>query len=254
MNIIDIIKRIYFIYIVMKCGGNSSFINMNRLLKCLIISFLFAAAGCSGARGTSSLGFLTPTFEPTQAARITPSSFEPITTPAPSPTTSPQSSTDSLITSRCSLLDSYDLANLYTTHTEVVLPTPQVSQVNHVAFSTQSVSADEISCVYYVFHLPGSVNEQVLQVSYWVDTPARATPAAWAQVWTEASSSASQAISGIGQGAFYEAGKLTFKKGDFYVTIEVVGTSDTLNTSTPAGLTDQLKIEKQIALDALKNF
>jgi hypothetical protein len=247
MNIIDIIKRIYFIYIVIKYGGNSSFINMNRLLKCLLISFLFAAAGCSGARGTSSLGLLTPTSEPTQAARITPSSFEPITTPVPG-------STDSLITSRCSLLDSYNLASLYTTHTEVILPTPQVSQVNHAIFSTQSISADEISCVYYVFHLPGSVNEQVLQVSYWVDTPARATPTAWAQVWTDASSSASQAISGIGQGAFYEAGKLTFKKGDFYVTIEVVGTSDTLNTSTPAGLTDQLKIEKQVALDALKNF
>jgi hypothetical protein len=231
----------------MKYGGNSSFINMNRLLKYLIISLFFAAAGCSGARSTSSPGLLTPTSEPTQATRITPSPSGPIATPN-------QSSTDSLITSRCSLLDSYDLANLYTTHTEVVLPTPQVSQVNHVAFSTQSVSADEISCVYYVFHMPGSVNEQVLQVSYWVDTPARATPAAWAKVWTEASSSASQAISGIGEGAFYEAGKLTFKKGDFYVTIEVVGTSDTLNTSTPAGMADQLKIEKQVALDALKNF
>ncbi len=195
---------------------------MNRVLKFIVISILFAAAGCSGARGTSSPSLVTPT--------------------------------SSLITSTCSLLNSYDLASLYTTHTEVIRPTPQVSQVNHSVFSTQNVSADEISCVYYVFHLPGSATGQVLQVSYWVDTPDQATPAAWAQVWTDASSRAAQSVSGIGQGAFYADGRLTFKKGDYYMTIEVVGTSDTLNTSTPAGADEQLKIEKQVALDALKNF
>lgn len=227
---------------------------MNRMLKCLILSFLFAAAGCSGAGGTSSPSLLPPTSGPTPAARNTPSPSEPIATPVLSLTTPPQSATASIITSRCSLLDSYDLANLYTTHTEVVRPTPQVSQAGHVAFSTQSVSANEISCVYYVFHLPGSITGQVLQVSYWVDTPAQATPAAWAQVWTDASSKASQSVSGIGVDAFYEDGKLTFKKGDIYMTIEVVGTGANLNTSTPAGMEDQLKIEKQVALDALKNF
>jgi hypothetical protein len=95
---------------------------------------------------------------------------------------------------------------------------------------------------------------QTLQVSYWVDTPAQVTPAAWAQVWTDASSRVSQSVSGIGEGAFYKDGKLAFKKGDIYTTIEVEGTGASLNTSTPAGMEDQLKIEKQVALDALKNF
>ncbi len=200
---------------------------MNRMLKYFLFSFLFVAAGCSGARGTSTPSLLTPTTEVTPV---------------------------SLITSRCSLLNSNDLANLYTTHTEVIRPIPQVSQVNHVAFSPQNVSTNEISCTYYVFHLPGLITGQTLQVSYWLDTPAQATPAAWARVWADASSKAPQSISGIGEGGFFEDGRLTFKKGDYYMTIEVEGTGDTLNTSTPAGVEDQLKIEKQVALDALKNF
>jgi len=135
-----------------------------------------------------------------------------------------------------------------------MLPTPQVSQVNHVIFSTQNVSANEISCIYYVFYLPGSANGEVLQVNYWVDTPNQATPAAWAQIWTDASSQAAQSISGIGDSAFYENGKMTFKKGDIYMTIEVVGTSNSLDTKTSAGVEQQIKIEKQIAQAALKNF
>lgn len=241
---------------------------MNRMLKCLIVGFLFAAAGCSGAGGTPSPGSRTPTSAPTTAALITPSPIEPTAAPSPAGPTAtpvptvpiatsaptPQSTTASLITSRCSLLNSHDLASLYPTHTEVMLPTPQVSQVNHVVFSTQDVSANEISCIYYVFYLPGSANGEVLQVNYWVDTPNQATPAAWAKVWDDANSQAAQSISGIGDGAFYENGKMTFKKGDIYVTIEVIGTSNDLDTNTSAGVEQQIKIEKQIAEAALKNF
>jgi hypothetical protein len=236
---------------------------MKRMFKHLLVGFLFAAAGCSGTSGTPSPSPRTSTSVPTTAARITPSPIEPTTgptaTPAPTVPTAtsiptPQSTTASLITSRCSLLNSHDLASLYPTHTEVMLPTPQVSQVNHVIFSTQDVSANEISCIYYVFYLPGSANGEVLQVNYWVDTPNQATPAAWAKIWDDANSQAAQSVSGIGDSAFYENGKMTFKKGDIYVTIEVVGTSNSLDTNTSAGVEQQIKIEKQIAQDALKNF
>lgn len=94
----------------------------------------------------------------------------------------------------------------------------------------------------------------MLQVNYWVDTPNQATPAAWAQVWADASSQAAQPVSGIGDGAFYENGKMSFKKGDIYMTIEVIGTGNSLDTTTSAGVEQQIKIEKQIAQDALKNF
>jgi hypothetical protein len=223
---------------------------MNTLLKVLMVSFLFAATGCSGVTSTPGPGHQTPTSPPTPAAQATPTPTEPVSTPPPSP----PSTAASLITSRCSLLNSHDLASLYPTHTEVMLPTPQVSRVTHVVFSTQNVSANEISCVYYVFHLPGKNTEQVLQVNYWVDTPEKAADAAWAQIWADASSQAAQSISGIGDGAFYENGKLTFKKGDIYMTLEITGTSDTLDTKTNAGVEQQIKLEKQVALDALKHF
>ncbi|MEJ2555173.1 MAG: hypothetical protein P8186_02855 [Anaerolineae bacterium] len=127
-----------------------------------------------------------------------------------------------------------------------------MSQVNHLVFSKATISATESSCVYYVFHEPGSKDMELLQVTYWVDRPDQAAPSAWAQVWVDARATAAQAVSGIGDGAFYHDGRLTFKKGSLYVTIEIVDTN--LNTDTSAGAHQQIEMEKRIALDTLSRL
>lgn len=95
---------------------------------------------------------------------------------------------------------------------------------------------------------------QMLEVDYWLDSPGQTTSTAWTQVWSQASSLASQTISGIGDGAFYENGKLTFEYKGVYVTISVTDTANNLNANTSTGTTQRIKIEKQIATDMLKHF
>ncbi|MCL5951408.1 MAG: hypothetical protein M1132_06765, partial [Chloroflexi bacterium] len=73
-----------------------------------------------------------------------------------------------------------------------------------------------------------------------------------AKVWTEAKSKAARAISGIGEDAFYNQGRLTFKKASTYVTIEVLSTR--IDTETTEGVNQQMDIEKTIALKALSRM
>ena len=164
---------------------------------------------------------------------------------APSPPS--EGATNYRLTNNCSLLNSRDIASFYSS-AEVMAPVHKVSQVNHVVFSTESISATESSCIDYAFHKPGSKDMELLQVTYWVDIPGQATSSAWAKVWTDARLKATQAVPNIGEDAFYHNGRLTFKEGDVYVTLEAVGTN--LNTDTQAGVTQQIEIEKQLALDA----
>jgi hypothetical protein len=154
-------------------------------------------------------------------------------------------------TNTCDLLTSRDLASFFSS-AEVEGPTHQVGPVSQIIFSTQSISATQSACVYYVFHQPGSRDMVMLQVTYWVDVPAQVPGAAWAQIWTDASSGAAQTLSGIGDGAFYNDGRLTFKKDNLYLTVEVVGTA--LDTNTSVGQQQQLDMEKQVALDALSRL
>jgi hypothetical protein len=120
--------------------------------------------------------------------------------------------------------------------------------VNHTIFSTETVSATESSCVYYVFHRPGKKDEKFLQATYWVDIPDQAMSSGWAQVWADAEARAAQTVPGVGGGAFYDNGLLTFESSGIYVTIGIVDTD--LNTDTSAGVNQQIEMEKQIALDA----
>jgi hypothetical protein len=159
---------------------------------------------------------------------------------------------DSLI-SGCSLLNSRDLSSFFTSHAEVILPTPQVDQVDHPIFSTGQASGTETSCVYYTFYLPGSQSEVMLQVDYWLDVPTpTASAEAWSQDWTQARSKAAQIVSGLGNEAFFDNGRLTFKAQNLYVT--VAATETNLDLKTPVGVSQQLAIEKQVALDMLANF
>ena len=218
---------------------------MNRLfIVPTLIVLLLTVSACSAAESTPTLvgSPLVPTLKTPEKPTATPS-------PQPAPT---ESLAGRLVNS-CGLLNNRDLASFFTSHTEVILPTPQISQVSHPIFSTGNAPGTETSCVYYTFHLPGSIKEIVLQVNCWIDVPASTSPSqAWAQDWTQANSKATQNISGIADGAFTKDGQLVFKKGDLYVTIGAVETDWNLKVSTDTG--KQLAVEKRVALDILKHF
>jgi hypothetical protein len=179
------------------------------LIFSLFIGVLFTVSGCGGAHPSSGAEGKIPA---------------PTATPTNQATVGPSEATLARLMNSCNLLTSRDVASLFSS-AEVEGPKHQVSQVNHLVFSTAAISATESSCIYYVFHEPGSKDMELLQVTYWLDIPEQATPSAWAQVWVDASSKAGQTVSGIGDGAFYNDGRLTFKKSSLYVTIEIVGTT-----------------------------
>jgi hypothetical protein len=215
---------------------------IKRCVAMLCMGVVLALAGCTGvnraANGSSttpvpSYGYIQPTITPAP--------------PTPTPTPLSVKGTEALLTNNCLLLDSHDIASLFSS-AEVMQPLLQVHQVNHVIFSTENISATEASCLDYAFHLPGSMNGEMLQVTYWTDVPNGTPASTWAKVWTDAKSQAAQAVPGIGDDAFYNHGRLTFKDGPIYVTLEVKGTK--LNTDTSVGVTQQITIEKQLALDA----
>jgi len=209
----------------------------------LFIDLSFLIAGCGSVKASSAVEERTPApaATPTYQATVLP---EPTVVPSPQP---PQGTTVDQLTSQCNLLDSRDLAELFST-AEMIGPVHKVGQVNHTIFSTETISATESSCVYYVFHRPGKKDEKFLQATYWVDIPDQATSSAWAQVGADAKAKAAQTVPGIGGGAFYDNGMLTFENGGIYVTIGIVDTD--LNTATSAGVNQQIEMEKQIALDA----
>jgi hypothetical protein len=217
------------------------------LIFSLFIGVLFTVSGCGRAHPSPGAQGKTPATAaaPTNQAAVGPSQA----TLVPSPT--PEGTASYRLMNSCDLLNSRDVASLFSS-AEVEGPRHRVSQVNHLVFSKATISATESSCVYYVFHEPGSKDMELLQVTYWVDIPDQAAPSAWAQVWVDARAKAAQAVSGIGDGAFYHDGRLTFKKGSLYVTIEIVDTN--LNTDTSAGANQQIEMEKRIALDTLSRL
>ncbi len=166
----------------------------------------------------------------------------PVTPTALSP--APGGALAGTLSGECNLLNSQDLSHFYST-AEVIHAAPQMSQVSHPAFSTASLAATELACTFYVFHRPGHSDEQMLQVNYWIDAPSAADAGAWAQAWAQAKAGRAQAVPGLGDDAFYANGRLTFKKGPVYVTVEA------LNQDTTLGNGQQIDIEKQVALDAL---
>ena len=208
---------------------------------------LFLIVGCSGVNVASNTERRTPT----PAATPTPETTLAPTEPPPLPLSLPNSTVVYQLSNNCELLGSRELASFFPS-AEVVMPTPQVNQVNHVVFSTESVSAREVSCIYYVFYHPGKKDQVLLQVTYWVDLPDQATTSAWSQVWVDAASKASHPVSGIGDQAFYTNGRLSFKKGSIYVTVETIETQP--STQTPVSKNQRLDMEKQIALDALDRW
>lgn len=209
-----------------------------------LIALMLAASACTVTANTS----------PPRSTSVSPTrGVSGGTSATPAPQTVPTESNVERLSKSCDLLNSRDLASFFTSHAEVMLPQPQIRQVDHPIFSTGNAPGTETSCVYYTFHLPGSSTEVVLQVNYWVEIPASsAASQAWAQDWAQAKSKDVQALSGIGDDAFCNNGRLNFKKGDLYMTIEAQETD--LDLKTPTGVNKQLTIEKQVALDMLNRL
>lgn len=218
---------------------------MNRYLVITSLVVLLLTASACTVTGTAS----PPIVPPFAAASGTPGKPTATLMTKPAPTESQVN----LLTKSCALLNSRDLASFFPSHTEVVLPKPEINQVDHPIFSTGNASGTETSCVYYAFHLPGSSKEIVLQANSWIDVPSPTVAAsAWMQDWSGAKSKADQALSGVGDDAFYKDGRLSVKQGDVYITVEVTETDLDLNTT--AGIIKQSAMEKQVALDILERL
>jgi hypothetical protein len=198
-----------------------------RLSRVLLLGLVVGAAGCG----------------PAASAPVTATQPEGITTAV-----APATATATTLTENCNLLSSREAAGFFAT-AEVEGPVHHVETVDHPAFTTETIWATESSCIFYVFHLPGSKDMKLLQITYWVDLPGPVKAGAWALAWTEASGGAAESVPGIGDGAFFQAGRLSFRKGSAYFTVEAVGTD--LQTDTVAGQAQQRDIEKQVAQDML---
>jgi hypothetical protein len=208
-----------------------------RFAIALCVSMLFAVSACS-ANPMSVLtnsginSQIAPTATPINLTRANAESF------------------DRPLTKACTLVTQQDMGGFFGAETSQ--PLYQSNHTNQVIFPAAPVSANEYYCLYMSFHQPSSKNGAYYQVTYWVDTPDKATPSEWAQTWAEGKSHATQSISGVGEDAFYGDGRLTFKKGTAYVTVEVISTK--IDTSTAAGVSQQIDIEKKVALTALSRM
>jgi predicted small lipoprotein YifL len=228
---------------------------MKRSLSLIIATVLTASlAACAGKPPAQIPGTQAATNTAQPATTATePSLVAPdasATRPAPGSTSSSLPPVDPAVaaqlTNTCGLLNSQDLATILVTG-ELVKEPVQVSQVGHPIFTTQPAPADEVTCVFYEFHNPGKSTQELLQVTYWVDMPGQeASAAAWGLAWSQAAQ-AGQAVTGAGDQAFFDSnGRLTFRQGDLYFTVEIVDTSRTPEQRS--------QIAKQVAADMLQHL
>lgn len=224
-----------------------------RLTGLFFIVLLFLA-GCSRAQAPVQATPPAPTPTsltesagvPVTASTATPAAASTPETPLPSANTlhSPNS---------CNLIDSSDLAHLFTT-AETNREPPEFSPVSKPAFSDAASegaqsAGKETTCVFYTFHQPGSQNGWMLQVTYRVDVPEPSAVQGWNQAWTDAKAKSGQPVSGLADDAFASGAKLAIKKGDIYLTFEAIDTR--LDEKTSSGAQQLLTYEKQLAAAAL---
>jgi hypothetical protein len=217
----------------------------------ILISLAGCTAGSSSAAlpqtgGTrpsqaTPLGTSVATNGPTRPATTAPATAAPQPSPTmPGATTQPSEPpvTSGLspdltarLTNTCGLLNSNDLASILVTG----------------ELETENVPATEVNCVYYEFHNPGKKDQELLQVTYWLDLPGQGVSgAAWRKVWTDATQKGQQ-VSGIGDQAFVSSdGELSFKQGSLYFTLEIVDTSRSAQQN--------VQISHRLAADMLKNL
>ena len=211
---------------------------------------MFSLAGCVGGVKTGQVpeteGIPAPSQQPAAGTAARPAvTAQPATgTPVPIPVVNPALA--ARLSNTCDLLNSADLASILSTG-ELQREPVKTSPVKHPVFSTQNVPATEITCLFYEFHNPGKKNEELLQVTYWVDLPGQvAWLAPWQQIWKGAAKSGKN-VAGIGDQAFVSSNsRLTFKKSSLYFTLEVVDTSRSAD--------QRMQIARQLAGDMLKRL
>ncbi len=213
---------------------------------------LFAVSACGGFIPSSNANPSAPAVTASMPTTIA-SAEPPPATPTPIDLTrvNPRDAKrPSNSTQDCALLTDGDVAGFFAA--EVNQPLHGNGAAQRVIFSPERISTQESYCIYLAFHLSGSASGRTYQLTYWEDKPGQATPEAWAQVWSNAKARAEQTVSGIGEEAFYDQGRLMFKKNNVYITVEVIATK--MDTTTQAGKNEQLDIEKRVALQILKRL
>jgi hypothetical protein len=222
-----------------------------RILSLVWVCALIVSA-CSGTTGLFRGNGKTPLASATPAnANATAGQSILATTAAPSPAAT--IATPSPIIGSCGLLNSYDIASLFTqARTETQPPQPQESQVSHPIFSTVNAQGREITCAVYSFINPDVKDMRLLQINYWIDIPDPSASGLWEQAWTQLKSEGGKEIPGIGQAAYFDNGQLTLQQNGIYITIKVIGPA--MNAVANAGSDPQLNVEKFVAQDMLKKL
>ena len=112
----------------------------------LLIGLSFLTVGCRSVKASSTAEERTPAPTATLSNQAT-------VLPEPTVISSPQPEgvTVDQLTGQCNLLDSRDLAKLFST-AEKVGPVHKVGQVKHLIFSTETISATESSLVFGAKH------------------------------------------------------------------------------------------------------
>ncbi len=198
---------------------------------------LFALSACAGSTPVSIAPTAVP---PTSTAIAQPS----LAAPTLSSTVEPTAQVSSLTAHDCELVTRHDIAGFFSGETSQ--PVQQVKTVDHPVFSTDTVPVIESSCLLYTYNVSALKSGHSYQTTYWVDRPARNEPDQWAKLWSDAESQGAQPVSGIGDEAFIKGSILTFKKGDLYVSVQVLR----MDANEEASASDQLDLDKKVALQA----
>ncbi len=145
----------------------------------------------------------------------------------------------------CALVTRHDMAGFFSGETSQ--PVQKVDTVNHLIFTQDQTPGLESSCLYYTYNVSAKKTGHSYQITYWVDRPGQATQQQWTNLWATTRAAAVQPVSGLGDDGFFNGGILTFKKGDLYISVQVLR-MDANDQVTPA---DQLASEKLVAEKAL---
>ncbi len=207
-------------------------------------SILFTVALAACAQTPAQPGAAAPTPTMLFAAQPEPPTVTPIPLTRQDPSQSKRANGSP---AQCALITIGNVATTFAAETNQ--PLYGANLTDHPIFSTERVPTDESYCVFLAFHKSGSASGSTYQVTYWVDTPHQAASIEWEQAWTDAKARAARPVANVGDEAFYDNGRLTFKKGDTCLTIEVLDTK--LDTSTPSGIDQQITIEEKLAKYAL---
>ncbi len=237
----------------MSWGKNS--LRVFSLMIALIVTIaLIVLAGCSAVK-TPVTATSTLTAQPaaTETGAGLPVTGGGIATPGSTPgPASPSNDIIRGISSSCNLIDSRDLAELFPPHNETITNTPKTGVVSHPPFSQTPAAGTETNCLFYTYHQPGKTTGWMLEVTYLIDVPDPSTTQAWSLAWNAAKASSGKQVSGLGDDAFSDGANLYVKKGNEYITFE--STQTNVNGNTPAGMSQLLSYEEQLAKAGLSRI